>query len=154
MTSATELLDRATKLGAQIWVDAGCLEVEVPTDFPEALVYELRTAKPELITLLAEPEPPSDEPGLLAWAAELAEGDLELDEPVRFVESPLRVVTTKGVSRYVRKVLRTLSYTKANEATGGWEGRPPGWWIERTKESVVALAALREAVSSAQETAT
>ena len=151
MSSATKLLDRATRLGAEIWVDGGRLEVKVPAAFPETLVSELRLAKPELVTLLTESQPTFDEPALLAWAAELAEGDLQLDEPVRFVEAPLRVVATSEVSGYIRKVLRTLSYTRANEATGGYDYWPKAWWTAQTAELIDGLRALREAIADRQD---
>ena len=86
-----------------------------------------------------------EQQSLLAWASEIAEGT-EMESAVQYVEAPLRTVTTERVSWYAGHYLRTITYARMSQATGGWGSWTPKWWCEREQEAIGALYSLREAV--------
>lgn len=62
---------------------------------------------------------PTGTVGLVTWASELAERGLVFAEPVRFVEAPLRTVTTQRVSWYARQYLAIIASCRLHQATDG-----------------------------------
>ena len=85
---------------------------------------------------------------LLAWASELAEEGLELNQKVRYREAPLRMVNTERVSWYAGSYLQTIAYARLSQATGGWGSWTPGWCKQVEDDAVTALQGLREALAS------
>ena len=82
---------------------------------------------------------------LLAWAAELAEQELVLPDPVSHAERPFRAITTQRVSECATIYLREISPGHTYRRTGCWGHFTPEWWWDREQEALGALAALREA---------
>jgi hypothetical protein len=106
---------------------------------PILLAKKLRTP--------VEPVPPDTE-HLLAWASEIAQQDLVLPMPVRYLEAPLRTVTTHRVSYYANLYLREISYARLQQRTGGWGRFTSEWFKEQERGAIQALAALREAIQT------
>ena len=86
---------------------------------------------------------------LLAWAAEVAEGDVTLATPITYLETSLRPITTTQVSRVTRTYLKTVAMAKIHRTTGGWGRFTPEWWAGQANEAIDALKALRSAMSEA-----
>lgn len=114
----------------------------------------LHQNKAEILSYLRSGERPSeaDESVLLAWATGLSEQELVLDEPVNFVEAPLRSVATSKASWYAAHYLKTISYSRLQQQSGGWHLWTPEWWKEREQEALGALAALKQALETQQHT--
>jgi hypothetical protein len=94
---------------------------------------------------VSEPHLPTT-PDLLAWASELAEQDLRLTEPISYIETPLRTITTERVSYYAARYLWAISYSRTQQRTGGWGRFIPEWFRKQEEEALEALVALREAL--------
>lgn len=92
-----------------------------------------------------------DAASLLAWASELAEQDLVLPEPVRFIEEPLRPISIKDVSEYILRHLRFIAHARFQQRIGGTRRWLPDWWKEREEVALGALAALREALQALEK---
>lgn len=139
MNDVSTLLERARSLGARLWTHDGIkLEIDAPVDFPNSLVEEIRQSKAALLHALQP-----DAEGLLAWAAQLAERALVLEEPIPFHEAPLRPVCITHVSRYAGERIRTVLSARVNQDTEGWSYFTPVWWKRQESEALVALSALR-----------
>jgi len=152
---ADELLQRARALGATFYVlESSRLKVRAPSPLPEELMAALRLHKATILPRVAGETTPNwpggtarkDTGSLLAWAAEAAETDLTLPEPVQFLEAPLRPYTTAEVGLYCRQQLKYLSLARSNRATGGWGRFTLEWWTEMEVKSIEALAALKASV--------
>ena len=143
MNDVFTLVERARALGARVWTDDGLsLKVDAPADFPDEMVEELRAAKERLLEALrTTPAYPGGT--LLAWAAQLAERGLVLDEPIPFHEAPLRPVRITHVSRYAGGRIRTVLSARVNQDTEGWSYFTPAWWMRQEREALIALSALR-----------
>jgi hypothetical protein len=72
-----------------------------------------------------------------------------LQQPVQFLETPLRPYSTTEVGRYCREKLRFLALARSNRATGGWGRFTPDWWREMEAEALQALSALKTATEEA-----
>lgn len=83
---------------------------------------------------------------LLAWACDLAELDMVLPDCITFIEAPQRPVTTGRVSWYAREYLRTISFARLQQQSGGVGQWTTEWWKKRQGEAVGALEALRQAL--------
>ena len=158
--TAEELLRQVRARGATFQVlEESRLKVQAPSPLPEAMMEELRLNKAAILALLAgETSADSsarvsqgESANLLAWAAGAAEAGLTLQEPILFLETPLRPYTTTEVGRYCRDRLRFLSMAQSNRVTGGWGRFPPEWWTEMESKGIAALAALKSATDEATE---
>ena len=155
-----ELLRRVRARGATFQVlEESRLKVQAPSPLPDAMMEDLRLHKAAILDLLAG-EPPAnalaranqgETANLLAWAAGAAEAGLTLQEPILFLETPLRLYTTTEVGRYCRDRLKFLSMAQSNRVTGGWGRFPQEWWTEMESEAIAALAALKSATDEATE---
>lgn len=146
--NSAELLARLSQCGVELVVDGDKLRYRAPKD---ALTPELRDAliehKSDLLAHLRgqiKHESASETSQLLAWASELAEHGCELSDSVRYVEAPLRTVTTARVSWYAGHYLRTISFARLLQGTSNWGDWTPRWWRAREEEALKALAALRQ----------
>ncbi len=74
MNGVSELVRRAESLGAKFYVQGEYVEVDAPTDFPAALVGELRRHKTEVLAYLARPADAPPE-----WHAEEIERRVKRD---------------------------------------------------------------------------
>ena len=83
---------------------------------------------------------------MLAWASELAEGDLVLLEPVYFYEEPLRPVALTEVSRFAVGNLRFIANAGLERKLRGWHIWTTDWWTEREHAALGSLEALRKAM--------
>lgn len=88
---------------------------------------------------------------LLGWASELSEQQLEVEEPVEFVERPLVPVYVRKLSAYAARHLWTINLARQNQVTGGWHPWTAEWWQERESEALGALHALREAMEGTHD---
>jgi hypothetical protein len=151
--TAEAILRRALELGIRLEVAGDRIRYAPKSIAPEDFVASLREHKPEILRYLSGNRQRSDlegEPGLLAWAAQLAEENTVLDRPVEFVEAPLRVITTTRVSHYAAQYLKTISRARLEQPAGGWGIFTPQWWREREEEALGALASLRQAMAEAE----
>jgi hypothetical protein len=73
---------------------------------------------------------------------------MELGTPIKYTEVPLRTVTTGRVSFYASQYLKTVSYARMSQRTGGWGTWTPGWWKKREDEAFGALRRLRDAMKT------
>ena len=154
-----ELLQQARARGATFHVlESSRLKVQAPSPLPADRMAELRLHKTTILSLLAGDVTPNwpggaarkDTDSLLAWAAEAAETDLTLPEPVQFQETPLRPYTTAEVGIYCRQQLKYLSLARPNQATDGSGRFTREWWTEMKVNSIEALAALKAAIDAAE----
>ena len=148
MSEVDKLVNRSVLLAARLWVNGESLEVDAPVNFPNELIDELRDRKTAVMAVIESPHARlRNEVGeLKSWAGFLSEEGLVLNEPVMYVEAPLRVVTTKRVSWYAVHYLKIIGLARLGLESGGWGAWTPGWWKEREQEALGALEALREAL--------
>ena len=127
--------------------------MDAPVDFPDELIDKLRDRKTAVMAVLASPHlGRGREVGeLKSWAGSLSEEGLVLNEPVMYVEAPLRVVTTKRVSWYAAHYLKTIGFARMGMESGSWSTWTPAWWKGREQEALGALRALREALGLDEE---
>ena len=88
---------------------------------------------------------------LLDWASNLSEQRRVLDEPVKFLEAPLRPVQVERISDYAARQLRTIISARIHTDAGGHGIFTPEWWQDRKDDALAALAALRDALEGSQE---
>ena len=144
------ILKRLGELGISARASGDKLRVEPGSKVPPELVPEIRRYKQEILGLLASASVDDGAPNrLLAWAAQAAETGMVLQQPVQFLETPLRSFSTTEVGRYCREKLRFLSLARSNRATGGWGRFTPEWWQEMEAEALHALDALKTATEEA-----
>ena len=153
--NVTGILDRLKDDGISITTDGVRLKLVPGSRVPADVAELLRLHKSEVLDYLnaesrATPEPDTDrETGnLLAWACQLAEQGSVLQDPVHFIEQPLRGITTDRVSYYATVYLREISSAHIHRRIGGWGHFTPEWWSEREREALGALEALREAIAT------
>ena len=146
--AAQEVLHQLQSLGVSVKARGNDLIVNPASRVPQELKTDIREYKGAILALLDPPVPSSDDStaSLLAWAAEAAETDLTLLEPVQFLETPLRPYTTTEVGLYCRQQLKYLSLTRSNKTTGGWGRFTPEWWTEMEVNSLEALTAIKASV--------
>ena len=152
---APDLICESEKRGARLWAEKDRLELDAPADFPDEMIELLRQHKAEVLAYLRNELNMSggiEVTRLLAWAAEMAEQDRVLPDPVSYVEAELRIVTTARVSWYAAHYLTTISYARLQQQNGGWGRCTPEWWREREQEALKALRNLREALERTGET--
>ena len=89
-------------------------------------------------------------PDTLTWAARLSEQDIESPDPVVYVETPLRTVTTKRVSWYAGHYLRTIVGARFGLRSGGWRPWTDDWLAEQEYEAMEALENLRQAIERSE----
>jgi hypothetical protein len=168
------IVEQARVLGITLWVMDNRIFYAPKSHAPTELVEILRQHKQELLAHLSQqpdvspqcytqnPQNPQksdaetspvepvapDTEHLLAWASELAEQELVLPRPVRYIEAPLRIITTPRVSYYAALYLREISYARLQQQVGGWDRFTPEWFKEQERGAIVALAALREAIQT------
>ena len=143
---AEAIVRRAAGLGITLSVVGNRIRYEPRSATPEDLVEALRSHKPEVIDYLDQRSASiTPDEALLTWAHELAEHEVVLTEPLVYVETPLRTVTTDRISWYASHYLRTIATARLNQATGGWKTWTGCWWVEREQEAFGALKALRAA---------
>jgi len=158
-----EILQVLKERGVTITVSGDRLKLVPGSRVPAEMAETLRAHKAEVLEYLrdaiskvlvnlsdlglqvSQPHVPTA-PDLLAWGSELAEQKLVLPERVSYVEAPLRTITTERVSWYAALYLKTISYARLNQRTGGWGRFTPEWWKEQEHQALGALAALREAL--------
>ena len=144
------ILKRLSDLGISARVSGHKLRVEPGSKVPPELVPEIRQYKQEILDLLASPgdgEGPNNR--LLAWAAQAAETGVVFQQPVQFLETPLRPYSTTKVGRYCREKLRFLALARSNRVTGGWGRFTPEWWREMKTKALDALSTLKAATEEA-----
>lgn len=149
MVDAATIFEAARGHGITLSVVGDRIRYSPKSKTPEKLLELIRAHKGELLTYLASPTPGAGavvDSGLLAWAAELAEQDIELVAPIEFTEAPLRTVTTLRVSYYASHYLKTIAHVRVHRSSGGFGSWTPSWWDEQEMEALDALKALREAV--------
>ena len=115
---------------------------------PDDFVETLRKHKAEVMAYLRE----RGQADLLAWASHLADDDMTLSEPIKFVEVPSRTVTTCRVSWYASHYLGVIAYSRLEQGNKGWGIFEPSWWQEREQEALNALTNLRDALAKLGET--
>jgi len=54
MNKTDELIKRVQNLGARLWFDGNRLELDIPTDFPNTLLEQLRENKGDVLNYLRE----------------------------------------------------------------------------------------------------
>jgi hypothetical protein len=172
--NAQWILEQARVLGITLWVMDNRIFYTPKSQAPVEFVETLRQHKQELLNHLSqqpdvdpqcctqnpqnpqksdaetspvEPVAPETE-HLLAWAAELAEQELVLPRAVRYIEAPLRTITTQRVSYYAGLYLREISYARLQQRTGGWGRFTREWFKEQERGAIQALAALGEAIQT------
>ncbi|MFQ6028195.1 MAG: hypothetical protein ACE5Q6_11940 [Dehalococcoidia bacterium] len=150
--SASQVLAEARRRGVELIAQGDRLIYRGPRgQLSEDLLIDLKRYKVELLILL---DPSNDresdinpiDPGLLAWASQLAEQGLLLDQAVTFVEEPLRTLSITDVSSYVNRQLKYFYRARFERQTGGRPGFPPEWWQEREAAAIGGLIALRGAL--------
>ena len=118
----TEIVRRAEEQGIQLRVVGDRVRYGPKSTAPAELVEELRAHRAEVLEYLSARDSdmsPRDVGGLLNWASELSQRDLVLQSPVRFVEAPLRVVTTGRASHYAGQYLKTIASARLNRGNPG-----------------------------------
>jgi hypothetical protein len=149
---AAEMIHTLESLGISVQAEGSKLLLEPGSLVPADLIPQIRLYKSEILELLAAPDPSDDAAArLIAWARELAEQCMVLSQPVTFVETPLRTITTVRVSHHASVHLRTLAMARTNQVTGGWGRFTREWWQGQEKAALHALAALREAMEQVQD---
>lgn len=155
-----EVMKQARARGATFQVlEKTRLKVHASSPLPDAMMEELRQHKVAILDLLAGEtvanalagQNQSETANLLAWAAGAAEAGLTLEEPILFLETPLRPYTTAEVGLYCRDRLKFLSLARSNRKTGGWGRFPPEWWKNMESKAIAALSALKSATDEATE---
>jgi hypothetical protein len=144
------ILRRARALGIKLEAAGEYIRYAPKSLAPEDFVESLRKHKPEILSYLARDTEGCLKDGtsdLLAWARNLAVRDLVLSCPVRFVETPLRVITTSRVSQYATQYLTTIGRARTALPDSGWGRFTPQWWKEQEGEALSALASLRKAMA-------
>jgi hypothetical protein len=158
------ILQQARDLGITLRLAGGQIQYGPKFLATDDFVQTLRQYKAEVLEYLREEDVArikvdlsalgikADDPhiptaiDLVAWAMELAEQNLVLAEVVSYVEAPLRTITTEKVSRYAAIYLRTISYARLSQRTGGWGQFTREWWQGQEQQTLGALGALREAM--------
>jgi hypothetical protein len=149
---AHELVRQVQGHGAAIWANGDKLELELPDNFPDVLMDALRQHKTAVLDYLSHQNlgsVPEGKSFLLAWAADLAQREVVLADPVSFIEEPLRPVWITKVSKYARQHLRFIVYARMQQRTGGMGDWLPPWWKEREDAALGALEALHQALQEA-----
>ena len=145
------IVERARTLGVTLIASGGRIRYAPKSRAPFDLVEALRKHKQELLSYLAQesvsPVSPEVE-YLLAWAAELAEHGIVLEQAVCFTEAPLRRITTERVSYYAARYLRTIPHARLQQRTGGMGRFLPPWWREREQDALYALEQLKNAMEA------
>ena len=113
-----ELLDSAISLGATIELEGNDLLMDVPPGFPKGLIESI---KHEKVTVIQQLRCRVAEKDLIGWGHRLKVHPVALDQPIAYMEAPLRQITTVRVADYVREYLRTIERPATSEAT-----RTPG----------------------------
>ncbi|MDA1129819.1 MAG: hypothetical protein O2913_14165 [Chloroflexi bacterium] len=146
--NAVQIVETLLDLGVSLGSDGSKLLLEPGSRVPPELVPDIHRYKLEILQRLPSPTIACEEPTatLLAWAAEAAETDLTLLEPVQFLETPMRPYTTTEVGLYCRQQLKYLSLARSNKTTGGWGRFTPEWWTEMEVNSLEALTAIKASV--------
>ncbi|MBM3943368.1 MAG: hypothetical protein FJ316_10700 [SAR202 cluster bacterium] len=149
--SVNNILEQAQALGISLTVAGDRIRYWPQLLAPAEFVQLLREHKAALMTYLAQHSaqrvgPAADAQQLLAWASSLAEQDLVLAQPVRFLEEPLRPMDLYNLSKYVRRQVRFIAHARLQQRTGGMGDWLPPWWREQEAKAIGALAALRAAM--------
>lgn len=147
MTTALELVRKARALGATLSTDGDRLELDVPVDFPDDLVEELRAHKASILSFLVLPEEVRPVVAWAAWLVERIPGD---EVEIQFQETPHRAVRLKlsELGRYLTQLLRALALLQSWAAASSADTWPdqPGWRQQQIDELCGTLANLREAL--------
>jgi hypothetical protein len=144
------ILRRARALGIRLEAVGEHIRYAPKSLAPEDFVESLRKHKPEILSYLsrsAQSGGTDDTRTLLAWATGLAEEGLVLGRPIRFVETPLRVITTTRISYYAAEYLKTISRARMEQPSGGWGMFTSSWWSKQEEDAMAALASLKEALA-------
>jgi|WetSurMetagenome_2_1015567.scaffolds.fasta_scaffold17808_3 hypothetical protein len=149
---AEAILQRANELGITLTLHGDRIRYSPKSLTPDDFVETLREHKAEVMAYLRERGQAQESSDLLAWAAHLAEENMTLSEPIRYIEVTQRAVTTCRVSWYATHYLGVIAYARLEQGNGGWGMFQPSWWQEREQEAVVALGYLRNALTQKGET--
>lgn len=126
--SAEAVIQRAERLGVTLTVVEDRIRCSPKSAVPPDFIEVLRLHKSEVINHLRQHG--ADIAHLLAWASELSEKNITLDQPVSYLEAPLR----------------TIAMAQNFQKSGSWKPWTPEWWQEQEREAFRALSALQEAV--------
>ena len=150
--NAVQIVETLLDLGVSLGSDGSKLLLEPGSRVPPELVPDIHRYKLEILRRLPSPTIACEDStaALLAWAAEAAETGLILPEPVQFLETPLRLFTTKEVGLYCRQQLKYLSLALSNRATGGWGRFTPEWWTDMEVKSIGALTEIKAALDEGE----
>ena len=143
-----KLLEEARSVGLSVRVEGGELIIRGPRS-ADAVAHRLLANKAEVVACFNGTGNESDsDMELLAWAAALSERDLELPNPIKYVEAPLRVLRTTRVSYYAALYLRDVLHSRFRWENPSfcWHPWTPQWWTGREREAMNALAAMRRAL--------
>jgi hypothetical protein len=150
--NAEAIVQRARELGITLIVVGDRIRYTPKSITPDDLVEELREHKPEVMSYLRQIGQIQGLPDVLDWASHLAEDNITLSSPVRYVEVQPRTVTTCRVSWYATHYLGEIAYSRLEQGNEGWGIFEPSWWQEREQEALNALTNLRNAMTSKRET--
>ena len=140
-----EMITRLEFHGVRLKADGGRVWVNAPTGaVTEEMRALLRRNRQDIIEYLDRER--TDLENLLAWASDLGESGIVLEQPVKFAERPLVQVATREISRYATERLRFISFSRTMQETGGQGRWTATWFRDRQGEAVGALKALRIAI--------
>lgn len=123
------LITRAEARGVVLRVREGQVEARGLECLPQQLADELRVHKADVLRHLFNQENWAASEGttrLLAWAAELAEHDLELSSPVTYEECSTQTVTTGRASWYAAHYLTIIFNARLQQETESCGRMTPG----------------------------
>jgi hypothetical protein len=149
---AETILQRANELGITLTLHGDRIRYSPKSLTPDDFVETLREHKAEVMSYLRQRGQIQGLPDLLAWAAQLAEDNMTLVEPIRYVEVLTRMVTTCRVSWYASHYLGVIAYARLSKSNGGWGIFQPIWWQAREQEAIHALDNLRKALTQRGQT--
>jgi hypothetical protein len=146
--NAEVIVQRANELGINLTLHGDRIRYSPKSLTLDDFVETLREHKAEVMSYLRQ----RGQAELIAWASHLAEDNMTLSDPVRYVEVLPRMVTTRRVSWYVSDYLGEIAYSRLEQSNGGWGIFEPSWWQEREQETLNALTNLRNAMNNRGET--
>lgn len=147
----TDAIEEAASLGITLRVVGDAIHFWPASAATPEFVARLRQAKPHLLRYLRSDDPgllPHEVHGLLGWASALAEEEIVLNTPIRYLEKRLRPVTTARVSHYARHYLRSIGFARLHREAGCWDPWSDDWWRARELDAVEALRGLRAAMGA------
>ncbi len=148
---AASIVREVEERGIRLSVVDGKIRYSPKSQTPEELLDALKARKDQVLAYLSGRRviPSSNETAsLLAWASELADRELVLCRPLKYIEAPLRKIRTERVSWYARHYLKTIGFARINQETSGWGNWTPDWWKGRENDALEALRALRRALDT------